>query len=340
MSGQKRRQPTVTDVAAAAHVSQTTVSFVVNEINDAGISEETKRRVLQAIDALGYHPRIPKRFRGRQSGFICLVVDSVISSPHGYRLLQGVQEEAWSSGKPVIVAETEFPGQPKSELLEKIVDAHPEMIIYATLAHEHIRPPELFYERNVVLLNCRDESNRLVSVVSDERAGEKKATQILLQKGHRRVAFIGGQKFEIGVATMERFEGFRDALAEYDVPLDESLVTFGADIAESGYEISLNLLNRPNRPTAIVCYNDQVAMGTYRAAFELGLKIPGDVAVVGFDNLELIAGSLWPGLSTMELPHYEMGRQAVRCVLDRDRERAETARRHSIECAYIERGSV
>jgi LacI family transcriptional regulator len=340
MGKKKKRQPTMSDVARAARVSQTTVSFVVNEINDAGITEETKRRVLQAIEELGYRPRIPKRFRRQQSGFICLVADNVVSTLHGHRLVQGVQEEAWSRGTSVVIAETGFPGQPDGSLVEKLIETQSELVIYATLAHEHISPPSVFYDRHVVLLNCRDEDKKLVSVVPQEYEAEKLATTILIDKGHSRIGFIGGQKFEIGIATMERFRGYSDALKEAEIPLDESLLRFGADIAESGYEFAYRLLDRPDRPTALVCYNDQVAMGAYRAIFELGLKIPDDVAVVGFDNLEIIAGSLWPGLSTLELPHFEMGRRAVRSVLSRDRSTGDGSRQQRIECPYVERGSV
>jgi LacI family transcriptional regulator len=327
------------DVAQAAGVSQTTVSFVVNEVSDAGITEETKKRVLDAVEKLGYRPRIPKRFK-RQSGFICLVVDNVLSSPHGNRLVQGVQDEAWARGMSVIVEETGFPGQPDSSTIAKLYEIHLELMIYATLAHERITPPRSFYERSVVLLNCSEPKGRLASIVPDEREAEKRATTILLDAGHTRIGFIGGPKFEIGVATMTRFDGYKDALEERGIELDESLVTFGADLPDAGHDHALQLLDRKDPPTALVCYNDQTAMGAYQAADELGLAIPHDLAVIGFDNLELLAGFVKPGLSTMELPHYEMGQRAVRCVLDDGTAGAVNQEQQRVECPYIARGSA
>ena len=340
MGSTKPRQPTMNDVAQAAGVSQTTVSFVVNEVEDTGITEETKRRVLAAIEKLGYRPRIPKRFR-RQSGFICLVVDNVLSSPHGNRLIQGVQDEAWARGMSVIVEETGFPGgQPDSSALAKLYEIHLEHMIYATLAHERITPPKSFYEWSVVLLNCSEPKGRLASIVPDEREAEKRATTVLLDAGHTRIGFIGGPKFEIGVATMARFDGYRDALQERGVALDESLVSFGADLADTGHDQARRLLDRKDRPTALVCYNDQIAMGAYQAATELNLAIPRDVAVIGFDNLELIAGFLRPGLSTMELPHYEMGQRAVQFVLGESAAGGARPEQLRVECPYIARDSV
>jgi LacI family transcriptional regulator len=142
-------------------------------------------------------------------------------------------------------------------------------------------------------------------------------------------------------AVSGRLEGYKQALAEYDVPFTEELICYGESNQDRAYECTKQFMQLPSPPTAIFCFNDQMAMGTYEALYDLKLEIPKDVAIVGFDNLEIIAAFLRPKLSTMELPHYQMGQWAVNYLVEHAENKEDlTPIQHTIECPYIERFSV
>jgi LacI family transcriptional regulator len=174
--------------------------------------------------------------------------------------------------------------------------------------------------------------------VPDEFQGGHDATEHLLRKGHRRIGFIN----EIGPlpAMFGRLEGYKQALATYGVPYDPEIIRTGTVVAAEGYRYAHELLQLSERPTALFCYNDSMAMGAYDAIRELGLRIPDDVAIVGFDNHELIAAQLRPGLTTMELPHYEMGQWAVNYLLSTRSEAQHVPVQHKIPCRLVERASA
>lgn len=329
------------DVAKAAGVSQTTVSFVVNDIPDTGITDETRRKVLTTIKELGYRPRVAKLLRGQRTQVVGVITDQFATLPYGRKIIQGLQETAWEAGKMVILADTEQKVDVEQSVIEMMLERHVEGIVYITLAHEVVTPPVALHAVPTVLVNCCAEDRSFPSVVPDEIGGGMTATTALLDKGHRRIGFINGPRFAVGVSISGRFEGYRRALAEYGVPFSEELVCFGADQPDHGYEFAMHFMRLPDPPTALFCYNDQVAMGVYAALAELGVKIPEHVAVVGFDNFEIVAAFLRPGLSTMELPHYDMGQWAMKYVLDHPGEKEPPDPvQHLIECPYIERESV
>jgi len=182
---------------------------------------------------------------------------------------------------------------------------------------------------------CADHS--LPSVVPNELQGGRTATEILLNKGHRRIGFLND--VHPIPAAFGRLEGYKQALKTYDVPFDESLVCFHINEATGGYQGTMELMHLPEPPTAIFCFSDFMAMGAYEALRTLGVSIPDDVAVVGFDNNELIAAQLSPALSTIQLPHYEMGKWAIEYLLEQTDDVLPSVQ-HIIDCPYIQRQSV
>jgi LacI family transcriptional regulator len=336
----KLRLPTMNDVAKLAGVSQTSVSFVVNNTPNAGIPEETKQRILAAIHELGYRPNaFAKSLRLRRSHIIGFVTDEIATSSYAGKIIQGAQDAAAAAGKILFLANTG--GDPKLEntAIETMLEHQVDGIIYATMSHHLITPPEVLHEISSVLLDCYDENRCFPSVVPDEVSGASTALRVLLEKGHRRIGFIN--TIDFGPPAKGRLDGYKRALTEYDVPFVEELVCCGKSNSDSGYEQTLHLMQRDSPPTAIFCFNDQIAMGVYEALRELGLEIPHDVAVIGFDNLELISAFLRPKLSTMELPHYQMGQWAVNYLAEHaeNKDKLEPVQ-HMIECPYIERASV
>ena len=335
----KRKAPSMYDVARVAGVSQTTVSFVVNDVPNTNIPQETRDRVWAAVAELGWRPNAMARGLSlRRSHTIGLLSDEIATSSHAGKIIQGAQDAAWNHTKMLLVVNTGTNGDIERAGLEMLLERQVEGLIYATMYHREIVPPPALAPLPIVLLDCFVADRSLPSVVPDEVQGGRTATEVLLQHGHRRIGFIN----EIGPlsAKFGRLEGYKQALASYRVPFDPSLVRVGTSIAPQGYRCAVELLQLPDPPTALFCFNDSMAMGAYDAVKQRGLTIPDDVAIVGFDNLEVIAAQLHPPLTTVELPHYEMGQWAVQYLLEHADSGDRAPIQHTIACPLIERKSV
>jgi LacI family transcriptional regulator len=280
--------------------------------------------------------------RSHTIGFVSdgFVSDDFVATPLAGKTLQGVQDAAWSKDKMVLVINTGRNRKIERDAVETLLERQVEGIIYATMFHHEVIPPTAVSQVPVVLLDCYAEDRSLTSVVPDEVQGGRRATEILLEKGHRRIGFINN--VDPMPAQRGRLEGYKQALASYDVPFDARLVQYGTTTQTSGgYRCTMELMQLPEPPTALFCFNDLTAMGAYDALRKQGLAIPADVAVIGFDNLELIAAQLYPPLSTMELPHYQMGQWAVQYLLEHsDSTHDEEPVQHKIACPFISRSSA
>lgn len=333
-----RRSPTIGDVARLAGVSPTTVSFVLNGVGSR-ISERTTQRVRSAVRDLGYRPNATaKLLRTSRSDNIGFITDEIASTPHAGGIIVGAQDAAWESGKILMIVNTGLNRRIEELAVEMMLERQVEGIIYAAMYHRAVDPTKACGEVPAILLNCYSEDGGWVSVVPDEVAGGRTATRVLLEKGHERVGFIN---LPPGLsATVGRLEGYRQALEERGLEFDGSLVVYGDGRASGGYDRALELLRSEKPPTALFCGNDQTAMGAYEAIKELGLRIPEDVAVVGFDDEEIIAPRLRPPLSTVALPHYQMGKWAVDYLISHSASREMPVAHEALECTYIERDSA
>lgn len=329
------------DVARAAGVSQTTVSLVVNNAPSASIPEATRERIWTAVRALGWRPNaLARGLTQRQSQTIGLLSDEIATSPHGGKMIQGMQDVAWTYGKLLLLTNTSNNPDLERAALASMLERQVDGVIYAAMFHHCVTPPAELAAIPAVLVDCSSADRSFASVVPDEVQGGYTATAALLRKGHRRIAFINSA--DAIPAAVGRLEGYRAALASYGIVFDSTLVRCGQrPWAAHGYRCMGELLELPEPPTGVFCFNDQVAMGAYDAIKQVGLSIPGDVAVVGFDNHELIAAELRPPLTTLELPHYAMGQWAVEYLLADRSEGAWPARiQQKLECPLVERESV
>ncbi len=304
----------IKDVAAAAGVSATTVSHILNAVEGKRINAETRQRVLEAARELGYAPNgLARGLRLKRSNTIGFVSDQIATTPHAGRIILGAQEEAAKHDLLLLMLNTG--GDPELErkeidlLLQRQVDG----VLYASMYHRVVQVPQRLRSFPTVLLDARSDDPDVPSVVPDEVLGGLTAVRELTRHGHRRIGFINN--VDDIPATHGRLEGYRHALAEADIAEDPRLVVRETTDAAGGYRAALRLLRAQARPTAVFCFADRVAMGVYRAAAELGLSIPDDLSVIGFDNQELICDGLFPGLTTVALPHYEMGARAVAQLL-------------------------
>jgi LacI family transcriptional regulator len=304
------------DVARLAGVSQTTVSFVINKNTNVSIPEETKDRVWAAVLELGYRPNIIARgLRSNRTYTIGFISDEIATTPFAVQIIHGAQDRAWQNGYLTLMINTGGDPEMKEAALQAMHDRKVDGIIYATMFHREVHLHEMLQELPTVLLDCFVSDHSLPSVVPDEVTGGREATEYLLSRGHRRIGYINNTV--LVPAKYGRLEGYQQALSNFGIPFDDNLVFEGSDgTPDGGYNGVMYMMQQENPPTAFFCFNDRMAMGAYDALRKLGLSIPDDIAVVGFDNQELIAEDLYPGLTTMALPHYEMGQWAVQHLLE------------------------
>jgi LacI family transcriptional regulator len=337
---QRPKPPSMYDVARLAGVSRTTVSFVVNNRPNMAIPQETRDRVWAAVKELGWRPNaLARGLRSSRSHTIGFISDVIATSPDAGQSIQGAQDAAWGMRMLLQVVSTSGNADLEHASWEMMLERQVEGLIYATMYHRPVQLPPISIHVPIVLLDCYVEDHSLPSVVPDEVQGGRTATEVLLRHGHRRIGFINS--VDPIPATRGRLEGYRQALAAYGVPFDETLVVNQLANAAGGYDGALALMNHPEPPTALFCFNDRMAMGVYDTLRKLNLRIPDDVSVIGFDNQEPIADSLHPGLSTLELPHYAMGRWAVEYLFAPSLPYGNgQPPQHQLTCPYIERASV
>ncbi|WP_225630567.1 LacI family DNA-binding transcriptional regulator [Streptomyces solaniscabiei] len=310
-------RPTSRDVARIAGVSHTAVSFVFNGRAEGNLSPATQERIRQAAAQLGYRPDpLARGLRRRRTAVIGMVTDGIASSPFAGRLLRGAMETAWDSGHLVLTVDSGGDPAKEDAAVAELLDRRVDGIVYAAMSLRRVRVPEGLHRTHAVLANCLPEDGSLPAVVPAERAGGRTAARLLLDAGHRRLAVVGGLD---DIASVERLRGFRDALRVEGVTVPkEWVVRTGGEIS-GGHEGALRLLDSvpaERRPTAVFCYNDRVAAGVLHAATRLGIDVPGELSVVGYDDQEHMAAFLSPPLTTVALPHREMGEAAARLLLE------------------------
>jgi LacI family transcriptional regulator len=267
-------------------------------------------------------------------GFLC---DEISTDPWTSIGFDGVREKAWERGFTVTLMATRGDADMESAALAQLASQPLLGVIYATINTRLIRTPASLPRIPTVLLNCDAANGALPSVVPGEVAGGHSATDFLLRAGHRRIGYINGEPTM--EASRHRLIGYRQALATADLPFDVDLVREGNWQPLSGYDSTRELMRLASSPTAIFCANDLMAVGCYDALRELGIRIPDDVAVMGYDDRE-IAQHLHPALTTVLLPHFEMGMLAAEILLDAVARPLDRPLQIKVECPIVKRKSV
>ncbi|MFG2792050.1 LacI family DNA-binding transcriptional regulator [Streptomyces sp. NPDC048419] len=335
-------RPTSRDVARLAGVSHTAVSFVFNGRAEGNLSPATQERIRQAAVQLGYRPDpVARGLRSRRTAVIGLVTDEIASTPFAGRLLRGAMETAWDNDHLVLTVDSGGDRAKEDAAVAELLDRRVDGIIYAAMSLRRVRVPEGLHRTHSVLANCLPEDDSLPAVIPAERAGGRTAARLLLEEGHRRVAVIGGQD---DIASVERLRGFRDALRAEGITVPKDWVLRTGGEISGGYEGATRIFDGTapdRRPTGVFCYNDRVAAGVLHAATRLGIEVPRDLSVVGYDDQEHMAEFLTPPLTTVALPHRAMGEAAARLLLDSiETGRTPPAATRRIACPVISRASV
>ena len=329
----------IKDVAAAASVSVTTVSHALS--GQGKMSDETRGRVERLAAELGYAPnRIASALRLQRSGIIGFVSDEIATTPFAGHIVLGAQEAAAEHGILLVVVNSNGDPQIESQQIESLLAQQVDGIVYAKMFHRRVTLPERLTHFPTVLVNAFDPAAHVSSIVPDEVNIGTIATRQLLSAGHQRIAHLTVTDHFPGADG--RIAGYLDAMAQSDNKPCVVRVSGPSDARAGREGFALALREMPDL-TAIFCFNDSMAMGAYQVATGHGLRIPDDLSVASVDNLELIAAQLEPGLTTVALPHYEMGRWAIEQVLrtiEESGDDSSSATQIELQCALIERQSI
>jgi len=344
MKKSTQRRPTMTDIAKAAGVSQSTVSLVLNGAVGAKFSEATRDKVHEVALSLGYQLPVraaqPPASAGDRN-LIVYIADEISTSPHPVVSVDGARDAAWNAGCVLAVFSTHGNAQMEQQVLQTLALPNVLGVVYATVYTRRVTVPPALLTVPAVLINCHASDHALSSVVPAEVAGGHTATEYLIAAGHRRIGFINGETWQ--EAAKDRLKGYRQALATADLLFDPRLVRDGDWSPDKGFELTLSLMREPNPPTAIFCANDLMAIGAIEALKQLGLRVPEDVSVMGYDDQE-IARHTHPPLTTVVLPNYDLGRWAVETLLQEEQNRSAGApvrhRTVKLDGPLIERASV
>jgi LacI family transcriptional regulator len=345
-NGAQPRRITMSDVAQLAGCSQATVSVVLNNANGVKISGATRARVIEAARELNYSPDLLAHqhisaadLPPKIEDTVGFLVDQLATSPEAVVAIEGVRQALWEDGRVVLAAQTMNDSEMEEKTVAAMVQNGIAGLIYMTIFTRRTELPTCIQKLKVpvVLINCYEQSGQFPAAVPGEVEGGYRATKLLLDNGHRRIGLITGEPWM--EAARDRLKGYRRALHEFGVTYEPEFVMQGNWSPSSGYDNTRKLLALPQRPTAIFCQNDRMAIGCYEALKEAGLSIPHNISVVGYDDEE-ISRHLTPQLSTVVLPHRAMGHWAVQKLNEMRGAKTSVFAKDQIDCTLVVRKSV
>ncbi|MFE0106592.1 LacI family DNA-binding transcriptional regulator [Streptomyces sp. NPDC059009] len=304
------------DVARLAGTSTAVVSYVINN-GPRPVAPATRERVLAAIKELGYRPdRVAQAMASRRTDLIAMIVPDA-RQPFFAEMAHAVEQAASERGKMVLVGNSDYVEEREVHYLRAFLGMRVSGLILVSHGLNDLAAAEIdAWDARVVLLHERPEAIDDVAVVTDDLGGAQLATRHLLEHGHRFVACLGGTADtpSVGDPVSDHVEGWRRAMEEAGRST-EGLLFEAPYNRYDAYRVALGILEGPDRPTAIFCSTDDQAIGVLRAARELRIDVPGELAVAGFDDVKE-AGLTDPPLTTVASDRPAMARAAVDLVLD------------------------
>jgi len=315
--------------------SYATVSRALND--KYGVKPGTREKILTVARARGYTPNgIARGLVRKQTHSIGLIIPD-ISNPFFPQVASGVEDGAKEKGYSVFLCNTNYESDQEARYLQLLIEKRVDGIILASgfQASDTINPL-LMGSLPIVSLCTRFENVNNSFVVIDNERGGFIATKHLIEQGYPSVGYIGTQGD--GLSQGQRFKGYLQALEKFNIPFDDRFVFSGDLKRETGYEITKRLIAGQHFPRALFVENDLMALGAIQGIKESGLRVPDDIAVVGFDD---IAFASFPeiGLTTVRQPKYEMGKMAVNILLDSIIESTKEPKKHILEPKLIIRTS-
>ena len=324
----------MSDVAKLARVSTATVSRFFS--SPGVLSQETRERVEAAIGQLDYQPNVLARNLRKLENRTVLVIVPDISNTFFSKILRGIQLVARSSGYKVLLCDTENDVELEKEYLNSLNqrDADGCILLTARLEKKMIEEIAVRYP---LVLACEYYPGADISTVSIDNIGSaSKATEHLISLGHKKIVHLTGPMNII--LSLDRLAGYQQALLANGLAFDASLVYHGDFTYQSGYYQMKKIISQGNLPTAVFAANDEMAIGAIKAIREYGLQVPGDIAIVGFDNIE-IASIFEPALTTIAQPMTEIGEYAMNLFLALTKDEKMKKRRYVLSDCLVIRSS-
>ncbi|WP_114943098.1 LacI family DNA-binding transcriptional regulator [Microvirga calopogonii] len=313
--GISARAARIQDVAKLADVSTATVSRAL--ATPERVSPEARARVLEAIAKTGYVPNPAARTLRSQKTYMVLVVLPDLANTFFSKILRGIEETLFEAGYGMIISDLD--GSPEKEAHFAAFTAAGR-VDGAILLNGHLfgqtREGEGHPARITIPLVALCESipgADIPQIEIDNRAAASRMTQHLASMGHRKIAYVSGPASNI--LERERFLGFKDGLTASGLPFDPGLVIPGDYTIETGVMAGQDIVARADRPTAVFCTSDEMAIGLMRTLFSAGLRVPEDISVAGFDDIEFAAVAE-PSLTTIRQPRRELGQAAASALID------------------------
>jgi len=308
------RRSTRADVARRARVSVATVSYVINN-GPRPVSEATRGRVLRAIRQLDYRPsEIARSLRLQRTRTIGLILPDT-ANPFFAAVAKGVEDTGFAAGYSVLLGHSGYDVDRERAYAEVMISKQVDGVIYVQAATDAATAQSLLEHRIPTVAVDREVVDLEIDcVVADNFGGIRAATEHLVALGHRRIACIVRST---GLSNArERLRGYQAALAEAGLDPDPAYLRLGGSGYDEGRQVMGQLLALDPPPTAVLAFPDIVAVGAIRAIQDAGLRVPGDVSVVGFDDIPS-SGFMVPALTTVAMPKWEMGQRAAELLLAR-----------------------
>lgn len=304
----RKKKVTMADIATAVGVSQPTVSAILNDSETIKVSESTRLKVLNKARELGYVLKQPVRHSSSHPK-IALVVNSLNMHDPFINAISAAKTRAWELDYILSVFDYEEDEQLRKSVLNEVIEGGFQSVIYATNTPKTNLHVTDLPAIPTVLLNCTgNQSSEITAVIPADYLGGYKATEFLIQRKYRKLAMVTGESWD--ESSNQRLRGFKQALINADIPIRNDWIVEGNWSVKQSYLQMMNLLESSDRPDAVFCASDLMAVGCYQAICRKGLSIPRDIALIGYDN-QLLASELTPMLTSVDLPYDEMGRKAV-----------------------------
>jgi LacI family transcriptional regulator len=321
--GYPMKRPTQVDVARLAGVSRATVSYVINGQTNGrvNISPETQQRVLDAVAELGYVPDAQAQALRSGSTNTLGVLIPDIHNPHFWQYVDGIEHAAQDSGYRLLVSSTSLDPKHEQNNLKDLAQRRIDGLIVQGFFSEPSKTTNQIFKqllkRQLPIVVIGQTRAQVDTVWADYRTATNEVMTYLLSLQHQRIGFIYGVKHPM--LGEDRLTPYKGNLVKVGLPVDESLIINCGPTIEDGYQAAYGLLSRSPRVTAVIAINDLLAMGVLRAAADLGIHVPSQLSVVGFDDITM-ANYIIPRLTTVSKDPAKFGQEAMRLILARIQE--------------------
>ncbi len=304
---------TISDVARRAGVSTTTVSRVMNN-KTAGISGKTRERILAVMEEMNYRPsQLARSIALARSNIIGVIIPDV-SNLFYPQMLRGIDDTISGQGYSMMLFNSDSdPEREKKQLLAMIDNRVDGVILCSGVSNEAFLKDYRAYGTPLVMIGRTFDSDYAdATITGDNERGMYASASYMIGHGHRDILYLDGTAESSG--AIHRIQGFRHAMQDAGIPLNPQMILQGEFSIQYGYDIVTSLLEEEMRFTAIVSGSDLVAIGAIKALHARGLRVPEDIEVIGFDNIEL-SEIYEPRLSTVSKPHYDIAAQAAKMLM-------------------------